>query len=94
MLGGGRARQPENVPQSEVPCETSQVKHPLRGRTRQMGGMGNIVVNTIVRMFTRKAVGKAMKSAKKSMGAKKGKQDGGHKERPNKRGAKNEKVID
>ena len=30
-----------------------------------MGGMGNVLVNTIVRMFTRKAVGKAMKSAKK-----------------------------
>jgi hypothetical protein len=59
-----------------------------------MGSMGNVVVNTIVRMFTRKAVGKAMKSAKKSMDAKTGKQDGGHKERPNKRGAKNEKVID
>jgi hypothetical protein len=59
-----------------------------------MGGMGNVVVNTIVRMFTRKAVGKAMKSAKKSMDAKKGKQDGGHKERPNKSGAKNKKVID
>ena len=54
-----------------------------------MGGMGNVVVNTIVRMFTRKAVGKAMRSAKK------GKQDGGHKERPKKRGAaKNKKVID
>jgi hypothetical protein len=68
---------------------------PQRGKTtRQMGGIGNVVVNTIVRMFTRKAVGKAMKSAKKSMDAKTGKQDGGHKERPNKRGAKNEKVID
>ena len=33
--------------------------------------MGNVVVNTIVRMFSRKAVGKAKKSAKKSMGAKK-----------------------
>jgi len=43
-----------------------------------MGGMGNVVVNTIVRMFTRKTVGKAMKSTKKSMGAKTGKQDGGH----------------
>ena len=52
-----------------------------------MGGLGNVLVNTIVRMFTRKAVGKAM-------GAKKGKQDGGHKERPNKSGAKNKKVID
>jgi hypothetical protein len=59
-----------------------------------MGGMGNVLVNTIVRMFTRKAVGKAMKSARKSMGAKKGKQDDDHKERPNKRGAKNKKVID
>jgi hypothetical protein len=38
-------------------------------------------------MFTRKAVGRAMKCAKK------GKQDGGHKLRP-KRGAKNKKVID
>ena len=56
--------------------------------------MGGIIVNTIVRMFTRKAVGKAMKSAKKSMGAKKGKPGGGHKERPNKRGANNKKVID
>ncbi len=52
-------------------------------------------MNTIVRMFTRKAVGKAMISAKKSMGAKKGKHDGGHKGRPKKRGAaKNKKVID
>ena len=56
--------------------------------------MGNVVVNTIVRMFTWKAARKAMKSAKKSMGAKKGKQDGGQMERPNKRGAKNKKVID
>jgi hypothetical protein len=45
-------------------------------------------------MFTWKAVGKAMKSAKKSMGAKKGKQDGDHKERPKRRGAKSKKVID
>ena len=52
-----------------------------------MGGMGNVVVNTIVRMFTRKAVGKAM-------GAKKSKQDGGHKGRPKRTGAKNKKVID
>jgi hypothetical protein len=35
-----------------------------------------------------------MKSAKKSMGAKKGKQNGRHKEHPKKRGAKNKKVID
>ena len=32
-----------------------------------MGGMGNLV-NTVVRMFTRKAVGKAMKSAKPASG--------------------------
>ena len=41
-----------------------------------MGGMGNVVVNTIVRMFTRKAVGKAMKFAKKSTGAGKGNEQG------------------
>ncbi|CAA9460146.1 MAG: hypothetical protein AVDCRST_MAG25-731 [uncultured Rubrobacteraceae bacterium] len=35
-----------------------------------MGGIGNVVVNTIVRMFTKKAVGKAMKSAKSLGGAK------------------------
>jgi hypothetical protein len=35
-----------------------------------MGGMGNLV-NTVVRMFTRKAVGKAMKSAKPASGKKK-----------------------
>jgi hypothetical protein len=57
-----------------------------------MGGMGNVVVNTIVRMFTRKAVGKAMKSAKKSMGAGKDTQDGGAKRRPKKRGARKKKV--
>jgi hypothetical protein len=34
--------------------------------------VGN-VVNTIVKMFTRKAVGKAMRSAKKSTGANRGK---------------------
>jgi hypothetical protein len=33
-----------------------------------MGGLGNVVVNTVVRMFTRKAVGKAMKSAKPASG--------------------------
>ena len=43
-----------------------------------MGGIGNVVVNTIVRMFTRKAVGKAMRSAKSLGGAKakKGKRGG------------------
>jgi hypothetical protein len=57
--------------------------------------MGNMVVNTVVRMFTRKAVGKAMKFAKKSMAARKGKQDGGHKGRPKRSGAaKNKKFID
>jgi hypothetical protein len=42
-------------------------------------------------MFTRKAVGKAMRSAKKSTGAGKGKRDSGRKGRPKNRGAKNEK---
>jgi hypothetical protein len=32
------------------------------------GGIGNVVVNTVVRMFTRKAVGRAMKSAKSASG--------------------------
>jgi hypothetical protein len=35
-----------------------------------MGSIGDVVVNTIVRMFTKKAVGKAMKSAKSLGGAK------------------------
>ena len=42
-------------------------------------------------MLTRKAVGKAMKSAKKSMGARQDKQGGGHEGRPIKRGVKNKK---
>ena len=33
-----------------------------------MGGMGNVVVNAVVRTLTRKAVGKAMKSAKAAGG--------------------------
>jgi hypothetical protein len=33
--------------------------------------MGSVVVNTVVRMFTRKAVGKAMKSAKSAGGKRK-----------------------
>jgi hypothetical protein len=33
-----------------------------------MGGLGNIVVNTVVRMFTRKAVEKAMTSAMPASG--------------------------
>ena len=36
-----------------------------------MGGIGNVVVNTVVRMFTRKAVGRAMKSAKAASGKRK-----------------------
>jgi hypothetical protein len=41
------------------------------GRKEPMGGMGNVVVNTVVRMFTRKAVGKVMKTAKSASGKKK-----------------------
>jgi hypothetical protein len=33
-----------------------------------MGGMGNAVVNKVGRMFTRKAVGRAIKSAKTTSG--------------------------
>jgi hypothetical protein len=36
-----------------------------------MGGMGNVVVNAVMRTLTRKAVGKAMKSAKAAGGKKK-----------------------
>ncbi len=36
-----------------------------------MGGMGNVVVNAVVRTLTRRAVGKAMKSAKSAGGRKK-----------------------
>jgi hypothetical protein len=36
-----------------------------------MGGMGNVVVNAVVRTLTRTAVGKAMKSAKPAGGKKK-----------------------
>jgi hypothetical protein len=35
-----------------------------------MGGMANVVVNAVVRTLTRKAVGKAMKSAKATGGKK------------------------
>jgi len=35
-----------------------------------MGGMGNLVVNAVVRTLTRKAVGKAIKTAKSSSGKK------------------------
>lgn len=41
-----------------------------------MSGMGNVIVNTVVRMLTRKAVGKAMKSAK-TVGSKKPKRNAG-----------------
>ena len=41
-----------------------------------MGGIGNVVVNTIVRTLTKKAAGKAMRLARKSMGAKKGNAEG------------------
>ena len=47
-----------------------------------MGSIGNVVVNTIVRMFTRKAVGKAMKSNKK------GKASRGSRKRGNGKGKK------
>ena len=47
-----------------------------------MGSIGNVVVNTIVRMFTRKAVGKAMKSTKK------GKASRGSRKRGNAKGKK------
>ena len=36
-----------------------------------MGGIGNVVVNAMVRTLTRKAVGKAMKSAKSASGKRK-----------------------
>jgi hypothetical protein len=36
-----------------------------------MGGLGNVVANAVVRQLTRKAVGKAMKSAKAAGGKKK-----------------------
>ena len=35
------------------------------------GGIGNVVVNKVVRMFTRKAVGRAMKSTKSASGKRK-----------------------
>ena len=36
-----------------------------------MGGIGNVVVNAVVRTLTRKAVGKAMKSTKSAGGKRK-----------------------
>jgi hypothetical protein len=50
-----------------------------------VGGIGNVVVNTVVRMFTRKAVGKAMKAAKAAGGAKKA---GGRKKKGASKGEK------
>jgi hypothetical protein len=38
------------------------------GERRHIGGIGNVVMNTVVRMLSRKAVGKAMKSAKFTSG--------------------------
>ena len=56
--------------------------------------MGNVVVNTIVRMLTRKAAGKAMRSAGKAMGVKKkGKASGGHKKKRN-ANKKGDKEVD
>ncbi len=46
-----------------------------------MGGIGNVVMNTVVRMFTRKAVGKAMKAAKAAGGKRGAKKAGGAKRR-------------
>jgi hypothetical protein len=36
-----------------------------------MGGLGNVAVNAVVRTLTRRAVGKAMKSAKSASGKRK-----------------------
>ena len=36
-----------------------------------MGGIANVVVNTVVRTLTRKAVGKVMKSTKSASGKRK-----------------------
>jgi hypothetical protein len=45
--------------------------HEKEGIGSHMGGMGNVVVNAVVRTLTRKAVGKAIKTAKPSSGKKK-----------------------
>jgi hypothetical protein len=52
-----------------------------------MGGIGNVVVNTIVRMFTKKAVGKAMKTAKPA-GGKKGTRKAGERKKGASKGEK------
>ena len=53
-----------------------------------MGGIGNVVANTVVRMFTRKAVGKAMKAAKPAGGKKGTKKAGGRKRKGAPKGEK------
>jgi hypothetical protein len=53
-----------------------------------VGGIGNVVVNTVVRMFTRKAVGKAMKSAKSAVGKKDTKKARGRKKQGASKGEK------
>ena len=53
-----------------------------------MGGIGNVVVNTVVRMFTKKAVGKAMKAAKGAGGKKGAKKAGGRKKKGASKGEK------
>ena len=53
-----------------------------------MGGIGNVVVNTVVRMFTRKAVGKAMKAAKSAGGERGTKKAGGRKKKSTSKGEK------
>ncbi len=53
-----------------------------------MGGIGNVVVNTVVRMFTKKAVGKAMKAAKSAGGKKGTKKAGGRKKKDASNGQK------
>ena len=53
-----------------------------------MGGIGNVVVNTLVRMFNRKAVGKAMKAAKSAGGKKGAKKAGGRKKKGASKGEK------
>ncbi len=53
-----------------------------------MGGIGNVIVNTVVRMFTKKAVGKAMKAAKSAGGKQGAKKAGGRKKKGASKGEK------
>jgi hypothetical protein len=53
-----------------------------------LGGIGNVVVNTMVRMFTRKAVGKAIKAAKPAGGKKGARKAGGRKKKGASKGEK------